>query len=507
MCRILLFLTVLAAAIAGRDDETAAIDFVDLRHDDAVVEPLRWQLRNLRRLRGEVAVILLVDGEFRHEMLVDTSAAPAVIEDVADIEGLPPGRYEVVIKLADSSRGKWLGVESPTRVLIVDERLRNAASPPNTSFENSGAKVQEKVQEEMCEAPASGSAHAYLPPPHCNSPPEEDHNNECVRALQQDLHSAQHGPTCRRLVATTMVPWGFANSLHVMALQLQRARRLGLTMTWHGPFLYSHCDSREFACSFCNSPACPFKAVTSCGSDEEADAFDEAVKGTFEDAWAPEAAFGHCFRGPHALMRYVSTLTAYLFQPSDAIRTRVKALKSALALPGRYLGVHIRHGDACMGDGETDTRGCYGIPAFAEALHTLGELYDVWDVYVATDNPEAMSLLQQLLPSMRVVHNNQGARTFLSAGVFGEQERNATVWSMVEHKLAHASSNTRQAQLEDILVDGLILSGCEAFVGQLKSHMARLFLELAINEQMRLVPYISIDSSSWCWGNWGPMKC
>ena len=53
------------------------------------------------------------------------------------------------------------------------------------------------------------------------------------------------------------------------------------------------------------------------------------------------------------------------------------------------------------------------------------------------------------------------------------------------------------------MVDALILARCEAVVGQFKSHLSRLFWELAIDTQMRVVPYVSLDRSSWCWFNWG----
>ena len=74
------------------------------------------------------------------------------------------------------------------------------------------------------------------------------------------------------------------------------------------------------------------------------------------------------------------------------------------------------------------------------------------------------------------------------------------------HTCIHVNS-TRQGQLEAIMVDALILARCEAFVGQFKSHLSRLFWELAIDTQMRVVPYVSLDRSSWCWGNWGSIKC
>jgi hypothetical protein len=463
------------------------LDFADLDKAGAVVAPFRWRFR--RPPLDDITVLVLVDGDLFDELSPEKEPAGTHLMDgPASLRALPVGRYEVVLRLANSSSGHWLGVDSPRRVLVVDA--------DDTSPGDSGQRMQES-----CKLPTANALDS-----HCVPMTRADDDNECVRALQQDLYSAQH-VHCRRQVSGTVPPWGFANSLHMMVLQLQRARRLGLTISWSGTFLYSACESRDFSCAFCDGPSCPFKAVASCASDRVPESFDSAVKGTFEDAWKPDAAFRQCFRGPHALLRYVSTLTGYLFRPSDAVLARVQALRADLALPTKYLGVHIRHGDACMGGEAEDTRGCYGIPAFAEALHSLGELYEVSHVYVASDNPQAMPLLQQLLPNMGVYHNTQGERDFLSAGVFGEQDLNATMWSMVEHKLADASSGARQSQMEGILVDALILSSCHAFVGQLSSHMSRLFLELAINEQMRVVPHISIDSSSWCWGNWGPVKC
>jgi hypothetical protein len=195
-----------------------------------------------------------------------------------------------------------------------------------------------------------------------------------------------------------------------MVLQLQRARRLGRTMAWRGEFLYAPCESLQFSCAFCPFESCPFKAVTSCDTGEEAETSAIAFNNTFEDAWVPDDSFGECFRGPHALLRYVSALTGFLFRPSDAVHAQVKQLKIDMGLPQKYLGVHIRHGDACMGDGtETESfHRCFGIPTFAQALSSLSELYGITNVYLATDNPEAKSLLEQLLPGMVVHQNSQG---------------------------------------------------------------------------------------------------
>ena len=68
----------------------------------------------------------------------------------------------------------------------------------------------------------------------------------------------------------------------------------------------------------------------------------------------------------------------------------------------------------------------------------LGQQYSLDAVFVASDNPEAQSLLQQLLPHMRVLHNPAGHREFLASGVLGETDLNGTLWSMIEHKLSAA---------------------------------------------------------------------
>ena len=228
----------------------------------------------------------------------------------------------------------------------------------------------------------SSYAHSYLPPPHCDDGPLAAEDNACLRSLREDLHATQHvdclqgsaqsDAPVRRLVSARIPPWGFANSLHNMVLQFQLARRQGLSLTWQGEFLYSPCDSQGVECAFCDRAACPFKAVTSCSSSpgKELPSLTEAAAGTYEDAWEPDSYFGDCFRGEHSLLRYVSALTGFLFQPNLLIRQHASDLREAIRLPDRYLGVHVRHGDACIGDGaneeSTQQRGCFGMPAFAE---------------------------------------------------------------------------------------------------------------------------------------------
>jgi hypothetical protein len=103
-----------------------------------------------------------------------------------------------------------------------------------------------------------------------------------------------------------------------------------------------------------------------------------------------------------------------------------------MGLPVEYLGVHVRHGDSCTAlhahtqEGQAMSRGyleaspenldsegkdlekrCAALPAFAHAISSLSDSLGITSVYLATDNPEALPLLQQLLPHVRFYINSQ----------------------------------------------------------------------------------------------------
>ena len=56
-------------------------------------------------------------------------------------------------------------------------------------------------------------------------------------------------------------------------------------------------------------------------------------------------------------------------------------------------------------------------PSPAHALSRLSESLGISNVFVATDNPEAVRLLRQLLPDMHIFANPNVDRQFMSEGV------------------------------------------------------------------------------------------
>ena len=187
------------------------VDFVDL-DGEAVVAPYRW--RRVESYRA-VTALVLIDDEFFQEFPVEVGASTTGLAgaELSTFSTLSPGRYSVQIKLADSQSGEWLNIESQRRTLVVDI-LSTAGPQVHTSKKIPVWAVEQRtigwVEEASCEQMQEGDS-SYLPSPECISEERAEEDNKCVRELQRDLYDTQH-VHCRRLVSSTIPPWGFASN-------------------------------------------------------------------------------------------------------------------------------------------------------------------------------------------------------------------------------------------------------------------------------------------------------
>jgi hypothetical protein len=185
---------------------------------------------NLRLLRGSFLCLLAASALAPEK--VTAGAAPSLsclnqaeFNFLQNLSRLDLFEIAELVGLNELSHqaGEWSSAMSlrclpPDSALMVQEALVELGYAAHST----NAAIQELPQDQG--NPASGGGG------------EED--NACVRALRDDLHAMQH-TRCGRIVSSPVVPWGFANAFHVMVLQFQRARRLGLTMTWYLPvFVY-----------------------------------------------------------------------------------------------------------------------------------------------------------------------------------------------------------------------------------------------------------------------------
>ena len=89
-----------------------------------------------------------------------------------------------------------------------------------------------------------------------------------------------------------------------------------------------------------------------------------------------------------------SGIVAWVFKPQPALRDLASSIQASIGLPARYVGVHIRHGDACY---EFMDR-CHEVEPFAVAVERLCARYSINAVFLATDDPNAFQQMRQLLP-------------------------------------------------------------------------------------------------------------
>jgi hypothetical protein len=87
-----------------------------------------------------------------------------------------------------------------------------------------------------------------------------------------------------------------------------------------------------------------------------------------------------------------------LLRPNEALRSQQRAARAAAGLgPGTYVGLHVRHGDACGNNG----RRCLAADAIAHAVVRMCDRYKQHQVFIATDSPDMVDRLRGEAPHIR----------------------------------------------------------------------------------------------------------
>jgi hypothetical protein len=147
----------------------------------------------------------------------------------------------------------------------------------------------------------------------------EENGDRCIAELLADVARLQKN-NCTRAMSAELMPGGFGSVIHLMALQLQRAKKLARPLVFTGLSGYSACENQSLACLWCDGSDCPLKSLATCGGQEGGEAFEDVMRAEHthasHEAWAPDDKFGLCFAGSNALFRYVSALVGWLFSPN-----------------------------------------------------------------------------------------------------------------------------------------------------------------------------------------------
>ena len=155
---------------------------------------------------------------------------------------------------------------------------------------------------------------------------------------------------------------------------------------------------------------------------------------------------------------------------------------------GPIIGVHVRHGDACH---TTLRKGmCKGIGVYLPHIRLLSEKYGTRRVYLATDDAAVIKSVSS--PSVAaefdfIYITEDDARKLMDDKQLIERRTD----------LYKDSSSSGHTLMMSALVDLLLLTETDAFVGHFLSNLSRLAVEMMAAKKGYLPPYVSMDGP-WC---------
>ena len=89
-------------------------------------------------------------------------------------------------------------------------------------------------------------------------------------------------------------------------------------------------------------------------------------------------------------------VASLLLRPRPALMATLQLAKASLGYHGQVLGVHVRHGDACMHATISQFRPqCVAWEVYVERIQRMRAQYGVRKVFLATDDPEVAAVASQ----------------------------------------------------------------------------------------------------------------
>ena len=171
---------------------------------------------------------------------------------------------------------------------------------------------------------------------------------------------------------------------------------------------------------------------------------------------------------------WTAHLLRVLLQPAPALARAVSAALQATGLGaallnGPVLGLHVRHGDACLaGERVRMARTCSPLTEYMQQARSLIKALGVTTIYLATDSEQVLEDTR-LFPEYRFLYLRNVSR-------FGVNAPAPTrLWDAVVRRRARRPVLRRRNHREAWMatVDALLLARCNAFVGKFTSTLFR----------------------------------
>ena len=176
-----------------------------------------------------------------------------------------------------------------------------------------------------------------------------------------------------------------------------------------------------------------------------------------------------------ALLRWFAATSSFVLRPSTHLEQMVSRHRTAMSLPGRYIGMHVRRGHKWV---ETAAQ---PLHSYLQAAQELALKEDTRDVLVATEDA---GVIQELAAM------NRNASSALRFHWTDSQRRGLRISIPQGIRLGLL---TAQEENEVSLVNLMLLHRCRALVATFSSGYGKRVLEL-MAANLRVVPlYVSLD--------------
>ena len=198
---------------------------------------------------------------------------------------------------------------------------------------------------------------------------------------------------------------------------------------------------------------------------------------------------------------WVSQLTYRLLRPRRSLKTllrdaaRQSGLTAALASGLPVIGIHVRHGDACIkSESYRTVRSCEPLAKYMATIQHYAEVMGVHTIFLATDSESVLRDAHIQFPGYTFLHVPNVSRTGVG---------NAAPAEVLDERIkrrARDGVDVSVTQRDALLgvVDALLLSRCNVLVGKFTSGLFRAAYALASARRGGMLPpFVSLDAP-WC---------